>query len=76
MRSMREFDPGRPARMHDRRRDKTIVWRTAWASKWRAHAVFEPNGWVYFDGAIIDGWEPLNAVSRGRASGQERKSAD
>ena len=58
MRSMREFDPDRPAKVHDRLNDRTIAWHTGWADKWRAHAVLESNGWAYFDARIFDGWEP------------------
>ena len=61
---MRDFDPGQPARIHDRLNDKIIVWRTGWADKWRAHAVLEANGWAYFDGMILDAWEPIALSNR------------
>jgi hypothetical protein len=59
MRTMRDFDPDWPARLHDRLNDKTIDWITAWAPEWRAHAVIGADGWAYFDGLIFDGWEPV-----------------
>ena len=58
MRSMCQFDPQRPSRLHDWVSDEFIDWHTGWADRWRADAVVEANGWAYFDGRILDGWEP------------------
>ena len=35
MRSMRDFDPARPARVHDLLNDTTLEWNTGWADNWR-----------------------------------------
>jgi len=59
MRSMCQFDPQRPSRLHDWVSDEFMDWHTGWADRWRADAVVEANGWAYFDGRILDGWEPL-----------------
>ena len=60
MRSMREFYPDRPARLHEVLNDKVITWRTGWAHDWRGHAVVNGvDGSVSWDGLIFDGWEPV-----------------
>jgi hypothetical protein len=63
MKPMRDFDPDRPAQVHDRLNHSTFFWQTGWADNWRENAV--PNkidGTVSWDGLILDGWDPL-AVS-------------
>jgi hypothetical protein len=62
MRSMREFYPDRPARLHEVLNDKVVTWRTGiggampWPTKWLAT--------VAWDGLIFDGWEPSGADVR------------
>ena len=36
MRSMRDFDPARAARVHDLLNDATLEWNTGWADNWRS----------------------------------------
>jgi hypothetical protein len=56
---MREFDPKQPGRVHDWVTDSTFEWQPAMADQWYAFAQFEEhNGLAYFDGLILDGWEP------------------
>jgi hypothetical protein len=43
--------------------DEFIDWHTGWADRWRADAVVEANGWAYFEGRILDGWEPISEHS-------------
>jgi hypothetical protein len=57
MRPMQEFDPKRPSRVHDWLTNSTLEWRPARADEWYAFAQFEENGFAYFDGLILDGWE-------------------
>ncbi len=59
MRPMSEFDPGRPAKVHDRAHDSTILWQVGWAARWRSNARPRPDGTVWFDGQVLDGWEPV-----------------
>ncbi len=64
MRPMSEFDPNLPARVHDRRNDKILDWRTRWANDWRRHAITNKlDGTVSFDGLVLDGWEPISKPS-------------
>jgi hypothetical protein len=58
MRSMRDFDPARPARVHDLLNDATLEWNTGWADNWRKYAHLTIDGVVYWEGLILDGWEP------------------
>jgi hypothetical protein len=55
MRPMSEFDPTRPAFVHDELNDKVIEWQPDWAEHYREHAILEGDkvGW---DGLILDGW--------------------
>jgi hypothetical protein len=73
MRPMREFDPCRPARVHDRLNDVTFDWRTAWADKYRALAVLERDGIAYFYGLMLDGWEPAQRVRIAISPSRKRK---
>ena len=63
MRSMRDFDPVRPARVHDLLNDTTLEWNTGWADNWRKYAHLTMDGVVYWEGLILDGWEPIQAVT-------------
>jgi hypothetical protein len=64
MQPMSTFDPDRPGRVHDCLNDKKFAWHTGWAIKWRQYARADRvTGVVYFDGAMLDGWEPMGASS-------------
>jgi hypothetical protein len=60
MRRMKEFNPVRRSRVHDAFNDLTFLWRTRWADHWRLHAWVASDGLVYWDGLILDGWEPID----------------
>ena len=61
MQPMSTFDPDLPCKVHDRLNDKMINWRTGWAPKWRQFAKTMPDGTAWFDGLVLDGWEPMGA---------------
>jgi hypothetical protein len=58
LRPMSEFNPARPAVVHDGLNDRVIDWQPDWAAHYRDHAMFEPNGKIGWDGLILDGWRP------------------
>ena len=46
--------------MHDRVNDKMRDWHTGWASSYRQYARTDKvDGTVWWDGLILDGWEPI-----------------
>ncbi len=59
MHSMKDFDPARPARVHDCLNDQTFDWETRWSYLWELYAGPMPDGTVSFYGLILDGWEPV-----------------
>ena len=64
MQPMSSFDPDHPCKVHDALNDKTMTWQTGWASNWRQYArIDQATGVVYFDGRILDGWEPISEHS-------------
>jgi hypothetical protein len=65
MRSMSSFDPDQPARVHDALTDRKFCWGTKWADHWNRYARLDENGVAYFNGMILDGWEPIGDESRG-----------
>jgi hypothetical protein len=59
MRPTSDFDPDRPARLHEVLNDKVISWRTGWAREWRRNSMADDvDGTMSWDGLIFDGWEP------------------
>jgi hypothetical protein len=68
MNPMSTFDPDRPCRVHDAMNDWMIAWQTGWADKWRQFAKLGSEGLAYFDGRMLDGWEPLNSANGGQSS--------
>ena len=56
MNPMATFDPDTPCRVHDRANDKMFNWRTGNADKSRQYAKLDRDGFVWFDGLILDGW--------------------
>lgn len=56
---MSEFDPGKPARVHDRLNGKVLDWRpSAFAAHYRRYACDFGDGVVEWDGLLLDGWLP------------------
>ena len=64
-RSMRDFDPARPARVHDLLNDTTLEWNAGWADNWRKYAHLTIDGVVYWEGLILDDWEPVGVGCTG-----------
>lgn len=64
MRPMKEFDPSKPAMMHDGVNGRTFEWKPAeMAENYRRYA--KPHGdFISWDGLLLDGWEPLPADQR------------
>jgi hypothetical protein len=63
---MRDFDPTKPARLHEQLNDRIDDWLGVAPDYWRGHA-----GWhdpaetvINFDGLLYDGWEPLREAVR------------
>jgi hypothetical protein len=58
---MSEFDPTKPALVHDRLNSRWLRWDVRQASTYR----YEPVGSVYpeqvsWEGLLLDGWEPID----------------
>jgi len=62
MRPMREFDPTKPALVHDALNDRTFKWKPEFAESYRKNAKVEGKGIVGWDGLRLDGWEELGKV--------------
>jgi hypothetical protein len=58
LRPMSDFDPSRPAMVHDRLNDKTFEWKAEWAANYREQAIGDSanEGVVGWDGLLLDGW--------------------
>ena len=57
---MSTFDPDEPCRVHDRLDDEMVDWRIGDADKYRHYAKLDRDGFVWFDGLILDGWMRLD----------------
>ena len=57
---MAEFDPSKPALVHDKLNDKVIDWKPErYQRHYEAFATpFDP-GVVEWNGLLLDGWKPL-----------------
>ena len=62
MRPMSEFDPARPAFVHDAVNNRMIRWKTEWAESYRKGAKEESAGVVAWEGRRFDGWEEAGRV--------------
>ena len=58
MRPMSQFDPNRPAVVHDCFHGRAFLWRPGWADVWRRDAWVASDGLAFWDGMILDGWDP------------------
>ncbi len=58
LRPMSEFDPAKPAILHDALNDQIITWTADKedVEHWREHAVPHAEGVIAWDGLLIDGW--------------------
>ena len=56
MHPMKEFDPTKPAMVHDRLNDKTFEWLPEWQASYKWHAKEVGPGVISWDGVLLDGW--------------------
>jgi hypothetical protein len=57
---MRDFDPSRPAILHDRLQDAIIPWTGEHQDEFRRDGRPQPDGSVAWDGRVLDGlWNVL-----------------
>jgi hypothetical protein len=56
LRPMHEFDPSKPAVLHDTRSDEMIAWTAEREQEFRSDAAWYGDGLVAWDGAPFDGW--------------------
>jgi hypothetical protein len=62
MNPMKEFDPTKPAMVHDRLNDRKFEWKpaTMQANYEKYAEAFGPDV-IKWDGLLLDGWLPLGA---------------
>jgi hypothetical protein len=64
-RPMSEFDPSKPALVHDQLNDHTFEWQPErWAGEYRQYAEEWRPGVVNWDSLLLDGWQPLLRTMR------------
>jgi hypothetical protein len=56
LRPMQDFDPSKPAVLHDRGGGKMIGWTGERCDDYRRGAVRNSDGTVSWDGLVLDGW--------------------
>ena len=57
---MSEFDPSKPAMVHDQLNDNTLKWHPErMAENYREYAGDFGPGVISWDGLLLDGWQPL-----------------
>jgi hypothetical protein len=66
VRPMNEFDPSKPAMVHDRLNDRTFEWAPeTMQANYEKYASPRGDGVIVeWDGLLLDGWEPLPAAGR------------
>ena len=60
MNPMDTFNPDQRCRVHDGLNDNFIEWDPEWAASYREYSAQHDEGVVEWDGALLDGWIPLN----------------
>jgi hypothetical protein len=53
---MSEFDPSKPAILHDRLKDEIVTWTGEERDLYVASAKPQSDGVVEWDGRLLDGW--------------------
>jgi hypothetical protein len=56
---MTQFDPSRPALVHDRLNAKTFEWSPQWRASFEQYKREAGLGIVAWDGLLLDGWAPI-----------------
>jgi hypothetical protein len=65
LKPMRDFDPSEPSLVHDRRRNRTLPWSSAFRRSFETHATESEAGVFSYDGLELDGWMEIEeAVHR------------
>jgi hypothetical protein len=60
LRPMSDFDPARPALVHDSLNDRTFEWKPdEFLEHYREHAQPAAKGVIGWDGLLLDGWQEL-----------------
>ena len=59
LRPMSQFDPDRPAILHEKAGDRTFDWSPEWASHYRIFSRRFGDGMIFWDGLLLDGWRPM-----------------
>jgi hypothetical protein len=58
LRPMNEFDPSKPAMVHDRLNDETFEWKPEqYFKSYLKYAHPHDVGVIEWDGLLLDGWE-------------------
>ncbi|SEP41607.1 hypothetical protein SAMN02990966_05943 [Rhodospirillales bacterium URHD0017] len=58
-RSMRTFDPSRPAMVHDHLNGNTFEWEPEWQASYEEYGAPDDLGVSNWDGLLLNGWRPL-----------------
>ena len=56
---MSQFDPSRPAVVHDKLTDEDLDWSPEWERSYRTSATPLGNGTVSWEGLVLDGWRSM-----------------
>jgi hypothetical protein len=59
---MAQFDPSRPALVHDRLNAKTFEWSPEWRVSFERYKREAGLGIVAWDGLLLDGWAPIGSA--------------
>ena len=60
VRPISEFDPSKPALVHDQLNDDTFEWQSEKSLEhYRQYAHEHATGLIAWDGLLLDGWRPL-----------------
>jgi hypothetical protein len=66
LRPMSEFDPSKPALVHDQLNDDTFEWMPErHCADYERYAGPWGNGIINWDGLLLDGWRPLPKETSG-----------
>jgi len=59
---MNQFDPSRPALVHDMLKDQVFEWLPTWEQDYRRNAKAFRCGFISWNAKVLDGWQPLLRV--------------
>ena len=62
LRPMSDFDPAKPAMVHDVLNDDTFAWKPEWAAHYRQYARENGPGVIGWDGRLLVGWSVGDVV--------------